>query len=255
MTAIRDAALRYARAWPVCVCRPGAKEPLTPHGVKDATCDPQLIRRWFDRWPDANLAVACGSPGPQVLDVDDLGALDSRRMRPDLDTAPSVATARGRHFYFAGTDAGTVVLDYGELRGSGSYVLAPPSIHPSGREYVWLTAPTRPLAPVPGSLAKITNRAGCGDHDAPVARVPHGQRHPYLTSFAVHLLRAGITDWRRIAAHLQCEFELSCEPLPPPRPGEFDDLAKWATRTLLADRERGRAEFAARWAKPKGQAG
>lgn len=71
------AALRYASAgWPVFPCTPDGtaapdhKAPLTAHGFKDATTDPARIRAWWHRWPDANVAIATGEPGPDVLDVD-----------------------------------------------------------------------------------------------------------------------------------------------------------------------------------------
>lgn len=71
------AAIRYARSgWPVFPCRPdgtpppGWKAPLTEHGFCDATTDLGIIRAWWDRWPDANVGIATGVPGPDVLDVD-----------------------------------------------------------------------------------------------------------------------------------------------------------------------------------------
>jgi len=39
------------------------------HGYKDATTDGHLIRRWWDKWPDANVAALVLS-GEMVLDVD-----------------------------------------------------------------------------------------------------------------------------------------------------------------------------------------
>jgi hypothetical protein len=232
-----------ARGWPLLVCRPSGKEPVTLHGVKDATSDPNVIAGWLRRWPEGNLAVACGAPGPQVLDIDNPEAVPAD-LRERLRSAPRVATARGWHLYFAGTDERTVALDYGELRGRGSYVLVPPSIHPSGREYVWLLEPRGPLPPVPRIVADKRQSAGRGAHDAPALLIPHGQRHPYLTDLAVRLLRAGITEHRRIAAHLRCEFELSCEAAPAPTSGYFDALADWAVRTHIAERERDIAQLA-----------
>jgi len=41
-------------------CRPRGKEPLTSHGFKDATTDPEQIRRWWSEHPDANLGLATG---------------------------------------------------------------------------------------------------------------------------------------------------------------------------------------------------
>ena len=52
-------ALAYARhGWPVFPCQPDSKEPATRHGFLDATTDPDRIRRWWDRQPAANVAIA-----------------------------------------------------------------------------------------------------------------------------------------------------------------------------------------------------
>src|SRR5690349_24273155 len=88
-------ALRYAaHGWPVFPCRPGSKEPATRHGFLDASTDPGQIRSWWRRQPSANLAIATGRPGPDVLDVDQHGPAGSgfaafRRLRDEglLNTA------------------------------------------------------------------------------------------------------------------------------------------------------------------------
>jgi Bifunctional DNA primase/polymerase, N-terminal len=42
---------------------------IARHGFRDATTDPDQIRRWWRRQPDANLAIATGAPSPDVLDA------------------------------------------------------------------------------------------------------------------------------------------------------------------------------------------
>jgi hypothetical protein len=71
-------ALEYARrGWPVFPCGPGTKKPATRHGFHDATPDPEQIRSWWHRVPAANLAIATGRSGPDVLDVDQHGSAGS----------------------------------------------------------------------------------------------------------------------------------------------------------------------------------
>ncbi len=53
-------------------CSPG-KHPLgaaAPHGFKDATRDPEQINKWWDKWPMANIGIACGASGIVVIDID-----------------------------------------------------------------------------------------------------------------------------------------------------------------------------------------
>jgi hypothetical protein len=145
------AALRYAAAgWPVFPVRPASdpcpapgdcpcKSPLTAHGFKDATCGPDVIRGWWRRWPDANVGIATGAPGPDVLDVDkhsdgDGFASFNRLKVAGLLTGGGalVRTPRGGlHVYYRGTwqPNGSLARagHHIDFRGSGGYVLAPPS--------------------------------------------------------------------------------------------------------------------------------
>jgi hypothetical protein len=139
-TELLEWALKYAGfGWPVLPLWPKSKAPLTEHGVLDASTEIAVIGRWWQRWPDANIGIATGAPGPTVVDIDDMAAAGKDVIaRLQALGAPEVATPRGRHFYFAGTTDGTVKLGYGEIRGRGSYVVAPPSQHPDGPYYPWI---------------------------------------------------------------------------------------------------------------------
>jgi len=174
--------------WRVLPLKEHAKEPLTPNGVKNATTDERTILQWWDRWPEANVGIATGAPGPSVLDVDNPGAAAFVLAELERDHPPESATARGRHLFYAGTDGGTISLGYGELRGCGSYVVVPPSVHPSGKLYIWLNEPTsRKLPPVPELIGGDKLTAGAGEAE-PIVKVEHGQRHDYLKDAAVRFL-------------------------------------------------------------------
>lgn len=139
MTALLEAALGYAEAgWPVFPVIWRDKAPLTDHGFKDASTDPDVIRSWWRRWPIANVAVATGAPGPDVLDVDTKSGrggmeLFDRARRAGLvrGAAAIIRTpSGGLHLWFVGTDqpGGAVGADRAlELKARGGYVLLPPS--------------------------------------------------------------------------------------------------------------------------------
>lgn len=138
------AALHYATlGWCVFPC--SGKEPLTAHGVKDASSDEATIRAWWSRWPDANVAVACGASGLVVVDIDD-GAVGEAELAK-LGELPETLTAEtgsgGRHLYFRRPDGekwGNTSrrVPHLDTRGDGGYVIAPPSIHPeTRRSYDW----------------------------------------------------------------------------------------------------------------------
>jgi hypothetical protein len=143
----RTAALYYAsRGWPVFPCWPGSKEPATTSGFKDATTEPSLIAWWWDRIPDANVAIATGAPAVDVLDVDvkpDKGVNGypafNRLKRAGLlagGQAIVQTPSGGLHVYFAGTGQrwGSVPKEGIDFKACGGYVLAPPSTV-NGRRY------------------------------------------------------------------------------------------------------------------------
>lgn len=139
-------ALEYAsQGWPVFPCRPGSKEPATRHGFRDATTDADRIRSWWRRQPAANLAIATGWPGPDVLDVDQHGdagngftALRQLKGQGLLDTVGTVIATPGGglHAYFTGSGqpSGRLPRQHLDFRARGGYVLAPPS-QVGGRPY------------------------------------------------------------------------------------------------------------------------
>lgn len=101
---------------------------------------------WF-RGRVLNLAMVTGgvSGGLVVLDFDDLAGFDAWRSRYPVTTR-MVTTGRGVHVYLKLTEPvrnGTLAVDgrrVGEIRGAGGYVVAPPSVHPTGKGYVWTGA-------------------------------------------------------------------------------------------------------------------
>lgn len=240
-----EAALDYAaRGWPVLPLLPRAKAPygqLVPQGLKQATTDAEQIRRWWDAAPAANVGIATGAPGPDVLDIDDTDRLDSAA-HAALQGAVGmlVSTGRGLHLYFTGSAERTVGMPYGELRRRGSYVMAPPSIHPSGATYAWEpgAAPST-MRPVPPEVIAGRRSAGAGDAPAPVDHVPPGEMYDHLLDFAVRLVRAGQRSADAIERALLAEFEVRRAP-GREYGGDGRDtrrIAEWAATSDIAARE------------------
>jgi hypothetical protein len=141
-------------------CDRPAKHPLVRHGVKEATTDPEVIGRWWRRWPQANLGLATGIVF-DALDVDGpagLSALHQLAGAVGLPLpGPLVATGGGGwHHWFRPTGLGNRPprgLAHVDWRGIGGCVLAPPSRHSSGRSYRWLRGLDQaPLPEVPAAL-------------------------------------------------------------------------------------------------------
>jgi Bifunctional DNA primase/polymerase, N-terminal/Primase C terminal 2 (PriCT-2)/AAA domain len=149
--AVLAAALAYARrGWPVFPCKPRSKAPLTEHGFHDASTDPTIIRQWFTRWPDANIAIATGArSGFIVIDEDRRhgGHLTRDLLEHEHGPFPKTVKTRtsdGAHRYYqhpgvkVRCDNGGKLLGPGlDIKGDDGYVLVPPSLHPDGPPYAF----------------------------------------------------------------------------------------------------------------------
>jgi hypothetical protein len=130
-------------------CAPGQKTPACTHGCNDATTDIITIQTWWQENPKYNIGIATGAvSGIFVIDIDNGDADGESEWDRLIDhhsavmPTVEVITARGRHLYFkypnvsVRNSAGKIAPGI-DVRGEGGYVLAPPSLHPSGKRYRW----------------------------------------------------------------------------------------------------------------------
>ena len=190
--ALGEAALAYAAAGyevfplrgklphancPACEPRSPGYQPHPPaecrhelcHGLYAATSDPNLVARWWARWPAANV----GTRVPRslfVLDVDPrAGGLDAlARLEADHTVLPATRTSLsgrgdgGEHRWYRhpGGRLSVAALrqrGYGglDLKTHRGYVLLPPSRHPAtGKPYRWAEPVLEPAEP-PAWLARL----------------------------------------------------------------------------------------------------
>jgi hypothetical protein len=116
------------------------------------------VRRWWRRWPQANVGLVTGSRF-DVLDLDGPEGMEALRAllsyrHPAEHPGPVVRTGGGGwHLLYAPTGLGNRVglLPGLDWRGHRGLVVAPPSRHASGCTYQWV----RPLA---GELPAVPDR-------------------------------------------------------------------------------------------------
>jgi hypothetical protein len=230
----RDAALRYRSfGWSVIPLRPREKRPLIQwqaYQSKHPSID--QVKSWFDEHPDANVGVVTGSiSGLVVLDVDpahggDESLIELEQQHDALPhTVESLTGGGGRHVYFrhpGGTIHNRVGLAPGiDLRGDGGLIVAPPSVHPSGRQYCWEVShhpDDTPLAEVPAWLLHLVQTP-----DAPKGHKLHhwrtlvregvaeGERNSSLASLVGHLLWHGV-DRDVVCELMLCWNQVRCNP-------------------------------------------
>lgn len=140
-------------------CRTRGKHPRTDivfHAVKDATLDPARISAWPNDVESIGVALGQASGNLMVFDVDDPDVAQAL-LHPSIglkdETGVSV-TGRGTHIWFRTTGSTkTFFLKHpdgrkiGEVRGDDAYVIVPPSMHYSGRQYKWVGLPPGQIIP------------------------------------------------------------------------------------------------------------
>jgi hypothetical protein len=145
-------AITYTRlSWSVIPIEPRGKRPLVKwRGRQNMRLTEPELEAYWQRWPEANVGVVTGHvSGLLVLDIDeDKGGLRSlaklvARHGP-MPLTWRCRTGSGQHLYFLlpeGRDCRNSAGRLGpglDIRAEGGYVVAPPSIHRSGRQYRWL---------------------------------------------------------------------------------------------------------------------
>lgn len=137
---------------------PQYHETLIKHGVHDATTDPNQIRQWWEEWPKANIGIATGSQSNLfIIDADSPIIVQSAETR-GLPLTPRVTTGKGAHAWFKHPGfivPNKVKIEGFDFRGDGGLVVAPPSLHYSGKRYEWSTNLETPLADCPDWITQL----------------------------------------------------------------------------------------------------
>ena len=209
--------------------KPG-KEPLTAHGVKDATTDQEIISQWWDSCPDANIGIATGSQsgGLVVIDLDidkdrDLNGYEVlkewQREHGELpETWQSITGRGGYHLFYkdAARNSNRAGLYEGvDIRGENGYIVAPPSIHENGRRYEWEQGPgDLQIAQVNDKVAEfilgpLPEQKTQGFQEPET--IPEGQRVSVLVQLIGSQRAKGLST-EAIRAAVKAENEARCIP-------------------------------------------
>jgi hypothetical protein len=173
----RAAANLAAKGMRVFPCKERGKEPMFKGWPAYATTDPQGISNWWREY-NFNIGLATGGgSGVWVLDIDgDEGEEQLRELERKHGALPptvEVITGKGRHLYWRWPTGliirnkqNNLVMPGIDVRGDGGYVLAPPSIHPSGRVYAWSVDSTDSFEDAPEWLLDLVVKGAPKEHQA-----------------------------------------------------------------------------------------
>lgn len=154
-------------------CKSPGKHPRTANGLKSATKDAKQIKEWWTKWPEANIGIVTGAiSGIIAVDVDcghktgGSGAESLANWETEHGILPKTWTSLtgggGNHYIFECTDSSLKnkagILPGVDIRANGGYIVAPPSLHISGKRYEWepFSSPEDiPLIPLPDALLEF----------------------------------------------------------------------------------------------------
>jgi len=138
---LENATVEYLeQGFSIIPIRNGSKKPLikwTPY--QDTQATPNEVEEWFEKWPDAQIALVTGEvSGVGVVDADSKAGIEW--IKKNLPrTSVYQKTYKGLHAFYK-SNGKTIknkvrITDGVDVRGDGGYVLISPSAHPNGGKY------------------------------------------------------------------------------------------------------------------------
>ncbi len=227
------------RLFPV---KPHDKTPLIPEWGQQATCDTEKLRSWEKEYRGCNWGGTCGPDSAVwVLDVDgEAGRASLDELLAQYGELPDTLTSRtgkGVHHYFRWSQNASIRNTVSKMavgidvRGSGGYVVVPPSVHSSGRVYEWVD-PTTQIVEAPEWLVRLAASPTSAAAKAATGVILRGQGEPATFALAMKLFKAGVAQDEVLAAVLardmKCEHQL----------GEAEckrKVTEWAARCARGD--------------------
>jgi len=155
------------------------------------------VNTWSKMWDDYNIAIITGEvSGITIVDIDGDAGFKSLESL-DLPATLSVSTGKGKHLYYRYCDNPAVsnkvgVLPGIDIRNNGGYVVAPPSTHPSGKEYKF-NDDVLTLSDFPQAVVDLCTKRNTKATDTKtVTEITEGSRNATLTSMAGSLHHMGL---------------------------------------------------------------
>lgn len=179
------------------------KKPLgRTTGLHAATRDPETVAAWWSgrralplkpdqddgrpahAGPECNIGIATGAlAGFWVLDLDgveaEAGLTALEAVHGALPPTVEQRTGQGRHLCFAWDGPSSAIRNSAgkigpkiDVRGEGGYIVAPPSVHPSGRVYAWTPGRAPGELPFAAAPAWLIKTALPSEAPTPIPRAP-----------------------------------------------------------------------------------
>jgi hypothetical protein len=195
--------------WPIFPVHAKGKSPLVPEWPKRASSDLEVLLGWTGEYPGCNWGLATGTQSVVVVDID---GLEGRSSVEDLENSGfifprtlEVVTGRpdgGVHKYYRAPEGVEIRNDQNgkigphiDVRGDGGFVVFPPSVHQTGRQYHFVD-PSAPIAEMPQWMVqKLTDwrEKEAATQSAAQSKVSKGSRTNTLFSIAGSMRNKGLS--------------------------------------------------------------
>jgi hypothetical protein len=181
------------------------------------------IQEWAKKFHECNWALVTGRiSGVVVLDIDPRNGGSDSLVRLEEKygkltvTAEVITGGGGRHIYFKHPGfpvKNCVVLPGLEIKGDGGSVTLPPSVHESGKSYVWKVRPdSGSIATMPDWLVPLTqNKEKSSLPSAEKMLLCEGSRNSELAKLAGYYRRQGL-DTEQLLTVVSAINRATCNP-------------------------------------------
>jgi len=187
-------------------CEHPGKHPLgslVPNGLKDATKDTTIIKKWWTEYPLSNIGVVMGeTSGIFSIDIDGPEGIQFLADK-EIPNTISFKTGRGKQIIFKYPKGASIrsrveIVEDIDIRGTGSYSVLPPSRHYLGTGYEWILSPqeTEPASPPEWLLHWLESdkKRGIANKVKLPDVIPSGARDSTLASIAGSLRQQGAEE-------------------------------------------------------------
>lgn len=231
---MQEIALQYImQGLSVLPLLPRDKKPAIKGGLSNATREVNIIIPWYAAHPEHNIGIACGAKSRNLiaLDLDVSDTKDGTAVLADFEekyaelphTAAVKTGSGGVHYLYLANEhvqsSVNAILGV-DIRAEGSYIVAPPSIHPNGNTYEWIH-PLSELAEANQAVydfIKHVQPKNQGDKSENRFKLPdqikEGERDNTLFKYACQLQEFGATDDEIAQKINEANLQKCSEPLP-----------------------------------------
>ncbi len=158
--------------------------------LQERLASEEEIKRWWEKWPTANIGVATGKVS-NVIVVDVEAGGETKYLTPSVC---SKTGGGGYHFFYIYPGVkiknGVRIKQLTDIRGDGGYAVLPPSMHETGNRYEWAVPPdSAGYAELPESILNILPKQKTQKDWQKIAEgVDEGSRNDTAASYIGKLL-------------------------------------------------------------------